>query len=419
MVDPGDDATPERLIEVLADAGEVDAGVEVLDALRLRAPGSTALIKLQARLFMAAPVPTDRARTVMAAWCNGALDRLARSGALLECAVGYRVLAKVFPDDRIWRERYVRIEAALSPLHNPYNDTARSTIDGLIARGATSEAAEALRALARLEPSDADIAQRAATFEELCAEPPDTRAYDAVTPEPPSAPQNMALLAARVQRSVRGGDLRGALADATALSEHAGANPRWERFRSALQRLVAWSTSITGNVSDEEVTQRTGPIERADLWLRAGDLSQARESIRAQLSKTTDHEHATTLSARLADLDIVLDGTLPTPIPARPPASAPNVQPSIPPLVAPPQIVAPEAPAAPQPPASPAVEAQPIAPPPIAPPTPPVAPSPPDPQSIEDTSPARPPVASPEHRPSQPPVTGDVKVGKRKIVRLS
>lgn len=411
MVDPGDDATPERLIEVLADAGEVDAGVEVLDALRLRAPSSTALIKLQAKLFMAAPVTSERARTVMASWCNGALDRLARSGALLECAVGYRVLAKVFPDDRIWRERYVRIEAALSPLHNPYNDTARSTIDGLIARGATAEAAEALRALARLEPSDADIAQRAATFEELCAEPPDTRAYEAVAPEASGAPQNTALLAARVQRSVRGGDLRGALADATALSEHAGANPRWERFRGALQRLVAWSTAVTGNVSDEEVTQRTGPIERADLWLRAGDLSQARASIRTQLSKTTDPEQATTLSARLADLDIVLDGTLPTPIPARPPASAVNVQPSIPPLVAPPQIAPPEAPPV-------AVEAPPIAPPPIA-LTPPVAPAPADPQSLEDTSPARPPVAAPEHKPSQPPVAGDVKVGKRKIVRLS
>ncbi len=406
MADPGDDATPERLIEALADAGEVDAGVEVLDALRLRAPSSTAFMKLQAKLFMAAPVSADRARAVMASWCNGALDRLARSGALLECAVGYRVLAKVFPDDRIWRDRYVRVEAALSPVPNPYNDTSRSTIDGLIARGATAEAAEALRALARVEPGDADIAQRAATFEELCAEPPDTRAYEAVTPEPSGAPQSTALLAARVQRSVQGGDLRGALADATALSEHAGASPRWERFRSALQRLVAWSTSITASVHDDEVTQRTGPIERADLWLRAGDLPQAREAIRAQLPRLTDPEQAAMLSARLADLDIVLDGTLPTPIPARPPASMTNPQPAVPPMISPPQIVVPEAPPAPAPLAA---EPPAVVPPPVA----------GDSQGLDDTSPARPPVVAPEHKPSQPPVAGDVKVGKRKIVRLS
>lgn len=57
MVDPGDDATPERLIEVLADAGEVDAGVEVLDALRLRAPGSTALISLRRGSSWPRPCP--------------------------------------------------------------------------------------------------------------------------------------------------------------------------------------------------------------------------------------------------------------------------------------------------------------------------------------------------------------------------
>jgi tetratricopeptide (TPR) repeat protein len=399
MADSGDEATPERLIEVLADLGELDAGVEVLDALRLRVPASTSLIRLQARLFMAAPASTEQARAAMAAWCNGALDRLARDGAVRECAVGYRVLAKTFSDDRVWRDRSVRLDAALTPLPNPYNDGARTAIDALVARGAIAEAADALRALARLEPHDADLAQRAGIFEELCAENTDTRAYEVVAPPTVSAPKDVALLAASVQRAVRGGDLRGALADAAALSEHAGSNPRWERFRSALQRLVAWSAAITPSAGDEEVTQRTGPIERADLWLRAGDLAQAREAIRTQLAKTADPELLSALSSRLADLDIVLDGTLPTPIPARPSTALPHTLPAIPPTPAPPQIV--------------------LAEPPLAPVTPPRVTPAPELQGTEDTSPARPPVASPEHRPSQPPVTGDVKVGKRKIVRLT
>ena len=263
-----DDATPERLIEALADAGEIDAGVEVFDALRVRDPSSSSLLRLQARLFMAPTATPERARAAMAPWCNGALDRLARAGALIECAVGYRVLAKVFPDDRLWRDRYLRLETALSPLLNPYGDTARAAIDALVARGATSEAAEALRALARMEPNDADLARRASIFEELCAESPDTRAYDAISPDGSGAPRDNAMLVARVQRSVRSGDLRGALADATALSEHANANPRWVRFRSALQRLVAWSIAVTPTQDDEEVTQRTQPIESADVWIR-------------------------------------------------------------------------------------------------------------------------------------------------------
>ncbi len=401
-MDSVDEATPERLIEVLADAGEIDAGVEVLDALRVRDPSSAALIRLQARLFMAPAVTPEKARAAMAPWCNGALDRLARAGALIECAVGYRVLAKVFPDDRLWRDRHLRLETALSPLVNPYGDSARTTIDAMVARGATAEAAEALRALARLEPNDADLARRASILEELCAESTDTRAYDALTPDGAGAPRDNAMLVARVQRAVRSGDLRGALADATALSEHANANPRWVRFRSALQRLVAWSIAVTPTEDDEDATQRTRPIESADLWLRAGDLTQARDATRAQIARGDAPERTTTLSSRLADLDIVLDGTLPTPIPARPQTPIENAQPAMPAPMAPPRISVPEAPAFPPP-----VETQSIE---------PSA----DAQGNEDTAPARPPVTPPERKtPSQPPVAGDVKVGKRKIVRLS
>jgi hypothetical protein len=205
------------------------------------------------------------------------------------------------------------------------------------------------------------------------------------------------MLAARVQRAVREGDLRGALVDAVTLSEHAGANQRWARFRNALQRLVAWSNALPVPAGDDEVTQRTGPLERADLWLRAGNLTLARDAIRAQFSEPTDPTIASALATRLADLDVVLDGTLPTPIPARPPAAA-NVQVSLP-----------QAPSVPQP-----VESPPFA-------LPVVTPAG-DPQGNEDTAPARPLVPAPEtppRPPSQPPVAGDVRVSKRKIVRLS
>ncbi len=416
MAEPGDDPTPERLIEALADAGEVDAGVEVFDAVRMRDPGSRSLLRLQARLFMAERVPAEAQRASMASWCNGALDRLARNGALIECAVGYRVLAKVFPEDRLWRERQSRVEAVLSPLPNPHGDAARAAIDHLVARGATADALAAMRALAQREPDDADLARRAETLEDLCAETPDTRPYGALTPEQARAvvasPADVATLAARVQREVRDGDLRGALADATALCEHAGANPRWARFRSALERLVAWSAAAAPAPGDDEVTQRTGPIERADLWLHAGNLAQARETIRAQRAKAADPATASALSARLADLDVVLDNTLPTPVPARPSSAALGVSVSLPPdAPAPrPSSMPPVTPPVLEPPSAP-VE---VAPTPLAPPAM---------QGTEDTVPARAQVTAPEtpsSPPSQPsPVTGDVKVGKRKIVRLS
>lgn len=394
MADRDETPTAEQLIEALADVGEVDAGVEALDALRMRDPAEPR-VRLQARLFMAEPATPEAARAAMAPWCNGALDQLARTGALIESGVGFRVLARLFPDEAAWRERQARVEAALAPLPNRSGDPARAKIDQLVARGAVGDAYMALRALARSEPHDVELARRVEAFAELCIDTPDTRPYGALTQEQAHKVigplVDVAMLAARVQRAVREGDLRGALVDAVTLSEHAGANQRWARFRNALQRLVAWSNALPVPAGDDEVTQRTGPLERADLWLRAGNLALARDAIRAQFSEPTDPAIASALATRLADLDVVLDGTLPTPIPARPPAAVANVQVSLPPTPPIPPMV------------TPAAVTNEL-------------------QGNEDTAPARPLVIAPETPsgpPSQPPVAGDVRVSKRKIVRLS
>jgi hypothetical protein len=400
MADRDETPTAEQLVEALADVGEVDAGVDVLDALRMRDPARSR-VRLQARLFMAEPASAEAARAALSSWCGGALDDLVRAGALIEAAVGFRVLARLFPDEPAWGERHARVDSALAPLPNAQGDPQRARYDQLMAQGAVSEAYTALRALARNEPHDADLARRVEVLSALTIDSLETRPYGALTPEQANkviGPMvDVAMLAARVQRAVREGDLRGALVDAVTLSEHAGANQRWARFRNALQRLVAWSNALPVPAGDDEVTQRTGPLERADLWLRAGNLTLARDAIRAQFSEPTDPTIASALATRLADLDVVLDGTLPTPIPARPPAAA-NVQVSLP-----------QAPSVPQP-----VESPPFA-------LPVVTPAG-DPQGNEDTAPARPLVPAPEtppRPPSQPPVAGDVRVSKRKIVRLS
>ncbi len=400
MPDRDETPTAEQLIEALADVGEVDAGVEVLDALRMRDP-ATPRVRLQARLFMAEPVTPEAARCALSSWRGGALDELVRAGALLEAAVGFRVLARVYPEEPAWRERHARVESALAPLSNGHGDPQRERFDQLMAQGAVAEAYTVLRGLARNEPRDVDLARRVEAFAALSIDSLDTRPYGALTEEQANRvigpTVDVAVLAARVQRAVREGDLRGALVDAVTLSEYAGANQRWARFRNALQRLVAWSNALPVPAGDDEVTQRTGPLEHADLWLRAGNLALARDAIRAQFSEPTDPTVASALATRLADLDVVLDGTLPTPIPARPPAAA-NVHVSLP-----------------QPPAVPQLGEQPlVAAPPVTPPA--------DPQGNEDTAPARPLVPAPEAhvgRPSQPPVAGDVRVSKRKIVRLS
>jgi hypothetical protein len=138
-------------------------------------------------------------------------------------------------------------------------------------------------------------------------------------------------------------------------------------------------------MTDEEVTQRTGPIERVDLWLRLGDLNRARSLIRAQLDEVQPPAIADGLHERLRDLDLVLDGTLPTPLPQRPSSFGLGLNSSA-------------TPAAPN--EATLREVSPV-------------------QAVEHNT--RDVVSAsrePESTPAATPVAGDVKVGKRKIVRL-
>ncbi len=393
MSDLRDVPSPERLLHTLAAIGDVDNAVEVLDAILARNGASESLLPVQAKLFMAAPVIADEARARMASWCNGALDDLARQGFLREAAVGYCVLARVFPEERVWIERHARFESLQRPLRNPSGDPARTAVDAMLARGALAEALAALRTLRLARPDDAELAVRTETLAELLADTPDTRPYGALDPARADAltrPFDVAALTADVQRALATGDLRAALRDATTLGEHMGPDSRWGRYRAALERVIAWSLPGPAASDGDEITHRTGPVERADLWIRTGRLDQARDALRAQLASAPSPDVASALAARLADLDLVLDRTLPTPIPPRPSFTS---SPSIPRERAPVATPEPEAP----------TDRQPSI------PTPALA-------TPSTPGPALP--ATPEAS-SATPVAGDVKVGKRKIVRLS
>ncbi len=413
MVAPAPQPTAEQLIETLAEAGEVDVGVEVLDAVRLRDP-TASLVRLQARLFDAPDVlPLDVKRAALAPWADGAFERLQQRGALAEAAAGLRVMARLFADDPAWAEHHARAEALAAPLPNPHGDPKRAAFDAAVARGDVADAWERLRALVRHEPADHALALRLEALRDVVFPPAETRPYEALRELPDAS--TMAALAARIPSRLASGDLQGALLDAATLAEQPGANPRWERFRDALQRLVAWSSSVATPVTDDEVTTRTGPIERVELWLRAGNLQQARDALRQQIG-VSPPALASQLAVRLADLDVVLDTTLPTPIPARP-SSQSHVAISVARVAPPPHFAHPSSP---PPPAGGTEDTEPARPqlPPISPtPSSPDAlarPSAPDTPSQPPESPSQPPDA-----PSMiPPPKGDVRVGKRKIVRL-
>jgi hypothetical protein len=383
-------STAEELIEALAEAGELDAGVEVLDALRMRDP-SASLVHLQAKLFDA---PDDRSieakREALAPWREGALDGLLQRGAFLEVAAALRVMTRVFADEPVWRERHARIETLVTPLPNPHDDPSRSAFDAAIARGEVSEAWDRLRALLRQDPSDPDLARRLEALREVVYPPTGTRPYEALR-EPVDA-SAVTALAQRIPERIASGDLEGALLDASTLAGQPGASPRWLRFREALQRLVAWANTSRAAPSDQEATARTGPIEQVELWLRAGQLGQARDALRRQVSMAPA-ALASQLVERLADLDVVLDTTLPTPVPPRPSSQA-HVAVAVARAPEPPRIATPPA----------ALQA---------------------PSGTEDTEPSRrsltpalPPTPSSDNRPSAPQTTGEVRLGKRRIVRL-
>lgn len=169
--------TPERLVEVLADAGDLDAGTEVLDALRLRAKDPAAVLRLQARLFTA--TERDRAARMEGLAClrDGAIDALARDGHLLEAAAAWRAMSRAFPDEPGWVERLARAELLLAPLDPSGADLARGEVDAMIARGDLDAAWSALGAMQAEAPGDIWLGQRVEALRVVLFGPSTTRPY--------------------------------------------------------------------------------------------------------------------------------------------------------------------------------------------------------------------------------------------------
>lgn len=172
--------TPERLVELLADAGDLDAGTEVLDALRvrhMRVDTGTDLLPLQARLFTARDRDRAHRAEVLAPLRDGSIDELARGGLLLEAAAAWRALSRVWPDEPGWSERLTRAELLIAPLDRDGSDPARAAVDQCLARGDLHAAWAALSALAELHPHDLPVSQRLDALRVVLFGPSNTRPY--------------------------------------------------------------------------------------------------------------------------------------------------------------------------------------------------------------------------------------------------
>ncbi len=171
MADHDTATTAEGLVLLLAAAGEIDAGVEVLEALRVRDGGSSNVLRLQARLFLA-DEPTAEQRQVQLEHLRGGFaDALARGGALLEAGVALRVLAAAFPDEPGWSDKLWRVDEVLQPLPDGHLDPRRAQADALVALGRSLEAWEIVRDLATERPTDGALARRSEALRTLLFEP--------------------------------------------------------------------------------------------------------------------------------------------------------------------------------------------------------------------------------------------------------
>ncbi|MFO0628370.1 MAG: hypothetical protein U0325_22540 [Polyangiales bacterium] len=153
--------TPERLVELLAEAGDLDAGTEVLDALRVRyarVATDADLLPLQARLFTARDRDRAHRAEVLTVLRDGAIDELARAGLLLEAAAAWRAMARVWPDEPGWTERLARAELLIAPLDRDGDDPDRAVVDHALARGDVHAAWGALCALADAHPTRSRVA---------------------------------------------------------------------------------------------------------------------------------------------------------------------------------------------------------------------------------------------------------------------
>lgn len=322
MGDTAGTFTTDDLVALLADAGEVDAGVEVLEAIRAHDQASPTTMRLQARLFAAEAPTAERRRGVMLSLRDGRVDTLAREGALLEACVALRLLNREFPDEPMWAEKLGRLEDLLLPLPNLHGDARRADVDALIALGRTREAWELLREMITDSPNELELSRRADALRALLFEPVHTRPYregdELARLEAIARQDDPDAALAQAAEDVARGDLRGALQWLAHLAPSKTDASRWVRYRDALAELVEVIDADDGlnDGSHEEETARLGLTELVDLKIRAGALREAREHARQRLTAHPDATETSVLTRRIAALDELLGGS------SRPPALA-------------------------------------------------------------------------------------------------
>ncbi|MDB4930279.1 MAG: hypothetical protein JWM10_2763 [Myxococcaceae bacterium] len=333
MGDAARSFTPDDLVVLLADAGEVDAGVEVLEAIRAHDPTAAQTTRLQARLFAADAPGAGRRRELLLGLRDGRVDGLARQGALIEACVALRLLNREFPDEPVWAEKLSLLEDLLLPLPNLHGDPRRAHVDALIALGRTRDAWELLRDMIAESPGELELARRSDALRALLFEPVHTRPYRegdeatrvqaALRLEDPDEALRLA------ERDVAEGDLRGALAHLADLAPSKADATRWVRYRDALVTLVAVIDADDGlGGSQDEETARIHLADAVDLKIRAGALREARADALRQLAAHPDATEASVLTRRLDALDALLGEP---PRPADDPALAATAEaPSIP-----------------------------------------------------------------------------------------
>ncbi len=325
--------TAEGLVEALADAGEFDAGVEALDALRGRDSALPGLVRLQALLFDMQPVGAPHRAEVLQRLRGMSIEALARDGGVVACAIAARVVSTAFPEDAGWAKSAERFGLLAAPLPDSTGDPRHGQVNQRVAQGALNEAYGMLRTLSREHPGDKDLHARIDVLRGLLFDPAHTRPYRAIHtsdldrvstspsdpgPEvsadthgtsavPPRAVIDPGRVLATVAESVRVGDLSRALGEVTplALGTH---HPMAMRLRDALQRLLQADDSPSVGITR---TEGLVPAERA---VREGRLREARDGIRAVLAARPSTDLTARLSQRLADLDLVIDGAQP-PVP--------------------------------------------------------------------------------------------------------
>lgn len=321
--------TADDLVSLLADAGEVDAGVEVLEAIRARDQASPRTVRLQARLFAAEAPSAERRREVLLGLRDGRVDGLAREGALLEACVALRLLHREFPGEPAWADRLGRLEDLLVPLPNPQGDARRTDVDGLLALGRTRDAWALLREMVAESPGEPELGRRADALRALLFEPAHTRPFFEDTqefrPEVAARYEDPDEAMALAGQDVVAGDLRGALGRLAHLPPSRVDATRWARYRDALAELVAVidADDGLGQGSHEEETARLGMVEVVDLKIRAGALREAREDALRRLAAHPDATEASVLTRRIAALDELLVGAS-RPAGAPPPPASPS-----------------------------------------------------------------------------------------------